>query len=136
MSLNCSMCLQIGDRIELTIYVSFTSSCDKYIYDRYLYIGTTYLFGIGGVCSRIKMWTPYSEFSHELIQAIANGCSNCHLVSVGFRYSSFFIYESNSTVLFELLLSKPLSVDITVQVGVSNDTPFPAATGKLAYYPG
>ncbi|XP_065913832.1 sodium/calcium exchanger 1-like isoform X2 [Dysidea avara] len=110
---------QIGDRIVHSIYVSHTTLCDNF-YDRYLYIGTTYLFGIGGACSRIKMWTPYSNFSHELIQALANGCRNCHVFSVEFQHYYFNIYESNSTVSFELLLSNPLSVDITVQVEVSN----------------
>jgi len=97
-------------------------------YDEYLYIGTTYLFGIGGGCSRIKMWTPYSNFSHDLIQAIDDGCRECHVVSVQFQnYFSFSsVNESGSSVSFELLLSNPVSVDITVQVGVVNPS---SATG-------
>ncbi|XP_065913829.1 FRAS1-related extracellular matrix protein 2-like isoform X2 [Dysidea avara] len=122
---------KIGDRIVHTSQSPRDRalySCKYDYYDHYLYIGTTYLFGIGGLCTHIKIWTPYSNFSLDLIQAIANGCSNCHVVSVTFQYNSLFIYESNSTVLFELLLSKPLPLDITVQVGVSNDTSYTSIT--------
>lgn len=102
-------------------------SCSN-VYDRYLYVGTTYLFGIGGACSRTKLWTPSSVISHEVIKEIARGCSSCYPGSFTFQRSLYEIYESQSTVLIELLLSFPVSRNLTVQVRADNDSYF-TATG-------
>ena len=124
---------QVGDKVLIT-----TPQWKYGIYDPFLYIGTTYLFGIGGGCSRFKMWTPYSSFSREVIQIITNACKGCHFVNFGFRNYHPFINESTGTIEFELILINSISdysivipEDITVQVGVSNDT-INSATGRLA----
>jgi len=72
------------------------------------------------------MWTPYSNFSYDLIQAIDDGCRECHVVSVQFQNSFIIVNESDGSVSFELLLSIPISVDITMQVGMVN---YSTATG-------
>lgn len=108
------------------------NSCTN-VYDRYLYIGITYLFGIGGACSRFKMWTPFTIFSPEVIQMLTNSCKSCHLVSVKFQNSYYSIKESSSTVAFELLLTNPASEDITVQVEVNDHyITSSSATGRFA----
>ena len=110
---------QVGDKVVITTSLWLGNSCTN-VYDHYLYIGITYLFGIGGACSRFKMWTPFSKFSQEVIQMLTNSCKGCHPVSIKFQNSFYSFKESSSTVAFELLLSNPASEDITVQVEVNN----------------
>ena len=39
-----------------------------------LSVGTTYVMGIGGICSAYRRFTPYSRYAPEQRQAVANGC--------------------------------------------------------------
>ena len=83
--------LQVGDRFADHGPDRLTSCGDSsYI----LNISTTYLVGIGGPCSKIREYSPYDSVSSEIIQAINDGCSSCHYVTVYFSHSEYSVDDN------------------------------------------
>jgi len=41
-----------------------------------LSVGTTYVVGIGGACSRYNEWTPYSDYPTNHLEVLNNNCNS------------------------------------------------------------
>jgi len=67
-----------------------------------LSVGTAYVVGIGGACSRYNDWTPYSDYPTNHLELLSNRCNSIGLTgsSAGLLSSSLLMYMSAVVACF------------------------------------